>query len=122
MVRENGRKHGFGGSDLTKEQTEAQNEARKRGGQASFVRDMPPTTCPICRARDVRLVWIVAHPKSVRYEHKRFCKGGDKSGQKSCKIDAEGGWRELLGALTDEQFEAHKEDVLREFQRLDNTC
>ena len=119
MARETGRKTGFGGSSLTKEEREAQLEANKRGG-AAHIRDMPTTTCPMCGASDVRLTWVVRGVlwKAVRYVHVR-CNAGGKTGTrtKSCKIGDEEAWRKFLGALGDEQFAAHKEDVLREAQR-----
>ena len=120
MARENGRKHGFGGSDLTKEQEAAQNEANKRGGEAC-IRGMPKTKCPFCGASDVRLVWAVnPSSKTVLYQHKRHCTKGGKSGTKSgtCNIGDEEAWRNFLGPLDAEQFEAHKKVVMCEVESL----
>jgi len=119
--RKTGPKTGFFGTERTDEEKKQDRKGTKRGGEAHVLRNFPQITCPFCGASDVRLVWSVVLPNSVRYDHKRLCIG-NKSRSKNCKIDAERAWREFLRALTAEQFEAHKADVLREVQRLDNTC
>ena len=122
--RKTGPKTGLFGTEKTDEEKKQDREGSKRGGKAHVLRYFPQITCPFCGASDVRLVWRVVLPTSganfVRYDHKRLCIG-NTTRSKSCKIDAERAWREFLRALTAEQFEAHKADVLREVQRLDNT-